>query len=211
MLSSGSNGAASDLLYVLTTAGIKKYSLSSGSWVANGSYASVTGFGLTAGGNGSGTDLFVSTGNGAASANSVIKVTDTAGFNTAIAVTTGNNITLYTAPAGTTVKGVSFVPVAAAAMSVVTITAPDAGAAESPADSGILRFSRTGETTGALDVSYAISTGAGQAASTDFNPTLSGSVTIPAGQSFVDVSITPVDDGFLEGSESVTLTVTTSA
>ncbi|MBU6303154.1 MAG: alkaline phosphatase D family protein, partial [Verrucomicrobia bacterium] len=103
------------------TAGtILKYSLVSGSWTANGSYTtSFGGFGLAARKNGSGADLFVTTGTGATSANSLIKLNDTAGHNSTISVTTANNVTLYTAASGTVLKGVAFTPVA---VSTPTIT-----------------------------------------------------------------------------------------
>ncbi|MCX6857056.1 MAG: choice-of-anchor I family protein [Verrucomicrobia bacterium] len=119
LISSGDNGAAMDVLYVLTatsnTAGIiNKFSLVSGTWTANGSYTtSFGGFGLAAKDSGAGAELFVSSGQGALTANSVIKVTDTAGYNTAINIVTANNITLYTAPTGKIVKGVAFAPFAA--------------------------------------------------------------------------------------------------
>ncbi len=116
MISSGSNGSSYDVLYVLdatsATAGtILKYSLVSGSWVANGSYTTTFGgFGLAAQKQGSGAYLFVSSGTGATLANNVNRLTDAAGYNTTINITTGNNITLYTAATGTIVKGIAFAP-----------------------------------------------------------------------------------------------------
>ncbi|MBK6641652.1 MAG: hypothetical protein IPG39_10640 [Bacteroidetes bacterium] len=74
LVSSGSNGASFDVLYVLDatspTAGtIFKYSLLSGSWVSNGTYTtSFGGFGLAAEKSGSGAFLYVTTGNGATTA-----------------------------------------------------------------------------------------------------------------------------------------------
>lgn len=131
MISSAGNSTF-DILYVLdatsATAGtIYKYSLVSGSWTANGTYTtSFGGFGLCAKKNGSGADLFVTTGTGATAANSVIKLTDTAGYNSTISITTGNNVTLYTAASGTTLKGIAFAPVAA---STPTITGAATAAA----------------------------------------------------------------------------------
>ena len=90
---------------------------------------------------------------------------------------------------------------------VVTITATDANAAETGSDPGTFRISRTGSTVGALTVNYTIATGAGQATSADYTPTLTGVVTIPSGQSFVDITITPVDDALFEGPETLTLTL----
>ena len=118
------------MLYVLSASGnaagtIEKYSLVSGSWTANGSYATLFGgFGLAAAQQGTGATLFVTTGQGALVANNVLKVTDDAGYNATINVTTANNVTLYTTPAGTILKGIDFVPTAAA---VTDAGAGDAG------------------------------------------------------------------------------------
>lgn len=91
----------------------------------------------------------------------------------------------------------------------VTIAAQDASAAEAGQDPGTFRITRTGDTTNALSVSYTI---AGQATNgTDYTPTLTGSTAIAAGQSFVDVTITPVDDSTIEGNETVTLTLVDTA
>ncbi len=117
LISSGSNGTSFDVLYTLSatsnTAGtISKYSLVSGTWTANGSYTTTFGgFGLAAEKSGTGANLYVSTGQGALTANSVLRITDAAGYNSTISVTTANNLTLYTAASGTIIKGVAFSPV----------------------------------------------------------------------------------------------------
>ncbi|MEI7928753.1 MAG: hypothetical protein WCH40_09400, partial [Verrucomicrobiales bacterium] len=117
LISSGTNGSTYDVLYILAatsnTAGtISKYSLVSGTWTANGSYTTTFGgFGIAAAKSGSGAVLYVSTGQGALTANSVLKLTDTTGHNATISITTGNNVTLYTAPTGAIIKGVDFAPV----------------------------------------------------------------------------------------------------
>ncbi len=127
MISSGTNGAAFDILYVLSatsgTAGsLSKYSLVSGSWVANGTYTtSFGGFGLAAAKTGSGASLYITSGTGATAANSVIKLTDAAGYNSGITITTANNVTLYTTVAGTTLKGIAFSPVATVSPSLVPL------------------------------------------------------------------------------------------
>lgn len=90
---------------------------------------------------------------------------------------------------------------------LVSITTTDANAAEAGADPGTFRISRTGSTTLAMDVVYTIANGSGQATSDDYTPPLASPATIPAGQSFVDVTIIPVDDAFVEGSETVILTL----
>ena len=109
--------------------------------------------------------------------------------------------------------GTTYVPFSTTAFTLasvvptVSITATDASAAEAGTDPGTFRITRSGDTTNALTVSYAIATGAGQAVSADYAETLSGTVIIPGTQSFVDVTITPVDDVLLEGDETVTLTI----
>ena len=116
-IQSGSNGSTYDVLYVVSatsnTAGsIAKFSLVSGSWTANGTYTTTFGgFGLAAKKSGTGAELYVTTGQGALTANSVIKLTDTAGYNSTISITTANNVTLYTAGTGTILKGIAFAPV----------------------------------------------------------------------------------------------------
>ncbi|WP_179074970.1 SdiA-regulated domain-containing protein [Nostoc sp. C057] len=98
----------------------------------------------------------------------------------------------------------------AASTPTVTIAAQDANAAEAGSDPGIFRISRTGSTTDALTVNYNVATGAGQATSADYTPTLTGTAIIAAGESFVDVTITPVDDPTVEGTETVTLNLNSS-
>lgn len=90
---------------------------------------------------------------------------------------------------------------------IVNIVATDANAAETGNDTGTFRISRTGSTLGPLTVSYTVATGPGQATNDDYTPALTGAVTIPAGQSFVDITITPVNDKLVEGSETLTLTL----
>ncbi|WP_309737828.1 ExeM/NucH family extracellular endonuclease [Chamaesiphon sp. OTE_20_metabat_361] len=86
-----------------------------------------------------------------------------------------------------------------------------ANAAEADTANGSFRISRTGETTNALDVNYAVDAGTGQATpGTDYTA-LAGIVTIAAGSSFVDVIVAPVDDALVEGNETVTLTLSPSA
>jgi hypothetical protein len=79
--------------------------------------------------------------------------------------------------------------------------------AETGADPGTFRITRTGSTVGTLTVNYTIAAGSGQATSADYTQTLTGSVTIASGQSYADITITPVDDALVEGAETVTLTL----
>jgi hypothetical protein len=118
LVSSGSNGSTDDVLYVLenssaTLGAVLKYSLVGGTWSANSVYlTSFGGFGLCAATNGGGAALYVTTGNGATAANNVIKLTDTAGYNSGPSISDASNVTLYTAAAGTTIKGIAFAPIA---------------------------------------------------------------------------------------------------
>jgi hypothetical protein len=83
----------------------------------------------------------------------------------------------------------------------------DSVAEAATANDGKFYFSRGG-TTGALDVSYVVS---GTAINgTDFD-LLSGTVTIPDGATGVDLTVTPINDALLEGTETVTVTVVAGA
>ena len=116
LISSGINGAAFDVLYVLRASSnavgaIDKYSLVEGSWVANGSYATTFGgFGLVAEKIGTGANLYLTTGQGALANNKVIKLNDAAGYNADINISTENNVELLTAPTGAILKGIAFAP-----------------------------------------------------------------------------------------------------
>ncbi len=137
--------------------------------------------------------LFPTFDNGAGLNNATISTLSVVGVNGAFAA--ANDIAEIGSPGSI---GVSSTP-------IVTITATDANAAETGNDTGTFRISRTGSTLGPLTVSYTIATGAGQATSADYTPTLMGAATIPAGQSFVEITITPVNDTLVEGNEMVTL------
>ena len=127
LISSGSNGSEFDVLYILdatgaTTGTIFKYSLVSGSWVANGSYAtSVGGFGICAEKSGSGANIYFTTGTGATAGNTVRKIVDDAGYNATINVTSAP-VTLFTAATGTIIKGIAFAPKSPAPSITVTST-----------------------------------------------------------------------------------------
>jgi hypothetical protein len=212
LVSSGANGNSFDVLYVLsatsnTVGSISKYSLVSGTWTANGTYTTAFGgFGLAAQKDivGGGAFLFASTGQGALAANSVIKLTDAAGYNTAINITTGNNVTLYTAAAGRIIKGVAFAPVAApvtpsvtlsvssntgteAAATVITVTAT-ASAAVSGSQTVSLGVSGTNITTGDYNLSAA-------------------TITIANGATTGTATFAVVDDAVVEGLETAILTI----
>jgi acetyl esterase/lipase len=88
---------------------------------------------------------------------------------------------------------------------VVSVSVPDAAAAEAGTDRGVVRFTRSGGNLAApLSLAYAV---AGTATAGADYAALPGTVEIPAGQTSVDVTIRPVDDTAVEPVESVVLTV----
>ena len=127
LIQSGSNGSTYDILYKSDGSTITKYSLVSSTWVSNGTYT-VSGsasLSLIAENDGSGgAYLFYTTGA------SVVRITDTTGWvnsstasTTNFTVTNANNQTLYTVSGGANdvfVKGIAFVPQAAAAVNTTT-------------------------------------------------------------------------------------------
>jgi hypothetical protein len=90
----------------------------------------------------------------------------------------------------------------------VTIEATDSTVAENPVDTGEFTVTRTGDLIGDLVVSYDAS--AGTATAGDY-VALSGSVTIPDGQSTATITVTPIDDSDIDPGETVILTVTGGA
>ena len=93
------------------------------------------------------------------------------------------------------------------ALPSVTIVATNPNAAE-PSTTGTFTVTRTGATTGALTVNYAIS---GTATNGTDYQTLSGSVSIAAGQTSATITVTPIDDTLVEGTETVIATLSANA
>jgi hypothetical protein len=96
----------------------------------------------------------------------------------------------------------------AAALPVVSITTVDNSATEAGPSSGTLRINRTGALTNALTVNVTVN---GTATNGSDYQTLATSVTIAAGQPTVDVTVTPIDDTAVEGSETVVMTLAAAA
>lgn len=203
--------AGVDTLYVADdgAGALTKFSLVGATWTANGTVGADTDDyrGLTGVVNVGVVTLYATRkgGGAAAGGGELVTLSDSSGYNAAF---TGTPTLLATAAANTAFRGVAFAPAAPVSTPTVTIAATDAAAAESPADAGTFRITRTGDATNPMTVTYTISTGAGQAVAGDYTPALTGSATILAAQSFVDVTVTPVDDTVLEGDETVTLTIT---
>lgn len=97
--------------------------------------------------------------------------------------------------------------IGAPAEPTVSILATDASAAEDGAGTATFRISRTGSTVSPLTVNYTVGAGPGSASASDVSPSLTGSVTIAAGQSFVELTVTPVSDNAVEGVEQLLLTL----
>ena len=91
---------------------------------------------------------------------------------------------------------------------LVSLSATDSTAAETSvgqiSNPGQFTFSRSGSTANALTVTYTI--GGTATNGLDYN-TLSGNVTFLAGQSIATLPITIVDDGLIEGTETLILTL----
>jgi hypothetical protein len=85
----------------------------------------------------------------------------------------------------------------------VSVTATDPNAVE-PSDNGEFTFSRSGPTSGALDVFYTISGSA--TAGSDYT-TLTGLVTIPDGQATATETVIVIDDGETEPPETVVVAI----
>ena len=90
---------------------------------------------------------------------------------------------------------------------VVTLTVPDATAAESGRDPAVFLLTRSGDTSASLTVEYGIS---GTALHGIDYERLTGSATIGAGLSSAAVVIVPVDDGIGEPTQTVVLQVRSS-
>jgi hypothetical protein len=84
----------------------------------------------------------------------------------------------------------------------VSLTALDATAAEPGADTGTVRVTRTGSTNAPLTVAYVL--GGTAVNAVDYNA-LSNFVFIPAGSSNANIMVTPRNDSFAEGVETVSL------
>jgi hypothetical protein len=90
----------------------------------------------------------------------------------------------------------------------VTVTATDANAAEAGQDPAVFTFTRTGSTASALTVNYDLT---GTATKWNdyrrFEGDMPTSITIPAGATSAALTVYPVDDTEVEGTENVILTI----
>lgn len=96
----------------------------------------------------------------------------------------------------------------APALPTVTLATTDATAAEANREAGTFTVTRTGSTAAALTVNYSVSGSATNGTDID---NLTGSVTIPAGQTSVTITVRPVDDSAVDANETVTVTLSANA
>lgn len=94
--------------------------------------------------------------------------------------------------------------VAASSPVLVTVSSASATASEAGAVPATFTVTRSGTTGSPLTVAYAV---AGSATAGADYVALSGSLAIPAGAASVTVAVTPVDDGVVEGDETVSVVV----
>lgn len=93
---------------------------------------------------------------------------------------------------------------ACAPLPVVTVSALDASVSEADLSTGTFRVTRTGDTTAPLTLSHSLGGNAINGA--DYNALPTQLVT-PAGSTFVDVTVTPIQDSLEEPEEAIILTV----
>ncbi|MFN8531383.1 MAG: choice-of-anchor Q domain-containing protein [Anaerolineae bacterium] len=142
-----------------------------------------------------------------------IDSTGTLTYTSAVNTSGSATVTVYAQDDGGTANGGSDTSAAqtfliTVSQPFVSVTVVGGSASEAGAIAGTFRFSRTGTPTADLTVSYTV--GGTATAGLDYTPILTGTVTIPAGQSFVDVVITPIDDAIAEGTDTVIVTLTPS-
>ena len=87
------------------------------------------------------------------------------------------------------------------------IEATDSEAQEEGTATASFRISHDGNTAISHTVNYQIATGNGQAVNGEDYEELSGSVTIPEGQNYVDLAIKSKEDLLVEGTETITITI----
>jgi len=199
-LNSGVAGV--DTLYVAddngapSTGGIQKYSLVSGSWVANGSITSTAGFrGLTGVVSGNNVTLYIT------SASGLSTLTDTSGYNATI---NGTLSSLASAGTNTAFRGVAFAPV------LPTLTINDVSLNEG--DTGTTSFTFTvslSSPAGPSGVTFDIATQDGTAtAPSDYTAKTLTSQTIPSGASTYTFTVLVNGDTTPEASETFLVNVT---
>jgi Lamin Tail Domain/Secretion system C-terminal sorting domain len=226
LISSGMNGNTFDVLYTLSNDGskkggvgtINKFSLISGAWVAStvtytlpstiGSTSNTNGgFGLAAQKSGNGATLFVTTLDGGTAGNSVVSLTDAAGFNADLSINTANDIVLYTAnPSTAVIKGVAFAPTGTITPTPTTVNLSVSTNKASESTQTVVTITATASTPVSGDQTVSLTASNHEGITSDY--TLSGNtITIPGGSTTGTATFTVVDDNVVEGLEVDTLQI----
>lgn len=197
-----------DTLYVTTLNGISKFSFNGTVWTYRNVFNPPDNndwLGLTVSTSAAGVDLYAVQANRLNPASAeLVRVTDTAAFNANFAPS--NFQSLVISAANTTFRGLSFTP----SLPSVRVQGLDGTALETGvANTASFRVERT-SIAGTMTVELALS---GTAGANDY--TVSGgaiangilTVSIPPGQTFVDVVLTAVVDGEVEVDETFTVTL----
>ncbi|MBU7583345.1 MAG: esterase-like activity of phytase family protein, partial [Nostoc sp. TH1S01] len=87
---------------------------------------------------------------------------------------------------------------------VISVTSTTPNATEGDSTPATFRISRAGNTNTALTFNYTVG---GTATNGSDYDSLTGTATIAAGSSYVDIAVKPIDDNLVEGNETVTLTL----
>jgi hypothetical protein len=116
---------------------------------------------------------------------------------------------LHRIAAGAALLGLLSASVATASFAqtlpVVSLTATDRVGSEPGTNTAAFTVTRTGDTTAALAVNYSV--GGSATSGVDYTA-LPGAVTIPAGSTSALITVTPLDDLLVEGTETVVATLT---
>lgn len=102
----------------------------------------------------------------------------------------------------------SFIVADTGPLPIVTVAATDTTVSEAGASTGKLAFVRSGDLGSPLNVNYTVT---GKAINGSDFIALDGVAVIPAGVSSVVIEVIPIDDGLVEGSERLTVGISTSA
>lgn len=100
------------------------------------------------------------------------------------------------------------VTISSGALPTVSVTTIDSTSSEAPGNVGTFSLARTGSKTTALTVAYNLS---GTADNGVDYTSLSGTAVIPEGSGLITVTISPMSDTLIEGSETAVLTLSSSA
>lgn len=190
--------------------GITKYSLVGGSWVSNGT-ANGSIRGLTGDTSGTTVTLFGTT--STASANAIVTLVDTAGYNAAFSTTTLT--TIATAATNTAFRGIAFAPEAAVA-GPGELSIADNNVTEGDSGTTNLSFTvtRANGSTGAVSATWTITFEPSDTAdANDLGPAqvLTGTVNFADGDTSETIDIAIAGDLDIEGDETFTITLSAPA